>query len=121
MSLGRSGHFRQAPNMCNPQSPQCIQGGGGGLGMSFEIGNPAKLITIFPEPNLSNPSEFRAPPEGLVGIDQAIVDDPNLVLKRALEGKTIKNTVVLDVSSDVSTPVFGGGFAKHGVFTRQSE
>jgi hypothetical protein len=30
----------------------------------FVIGNPAKLITTFPEPNLSNPSEFRTPPEG---------------------------------------------------------
>jgi hypothetical protein len=68
-------------------------------------------VTTFPEPNLSNPSEFRTPPSGLVGIDQAIVDNPNLVLKRALEGKTIKNTVVLDVSSDMSTPVFGGGLA----------
>jgi len=77
----------------------------------FEIGNPAKLITTFPEPNLSNPSEFRTRPEGLVGIDQAIVNNPNLVLKRALKGKTIKNTVVLDVSSDQSTPVFGGGLA----------
>jgi LysM repeat protein len=76
----------------------------------FEIGNPAKLVP-FPESNLSTPSEFRTPPAGLVGIDQAIVNNPNLVLKRALEGKTIKNTVVLDVSSDQSTPVFGGGLA----------
>jgi hypothetical protein len=77
----------------------------------FVIGNPAKLVTTFPEPHLSNPSEFRTPPAGLVGIDQAIVDNPNLFLKRALEGKTIKKTVVLDVSSDMSTPVFGGGLA----------
>ena len=77
----------------------------------FEIGNPAKLITTFPEPNLSTPSQFRTPPDGLVGIDQALVNNPNLALKRALEGTTIKNTVVLDVSSDVSTPVFGGGLA----------
>jgi len=76
----------------------------------FEIGNPAKVVP-FPESDLSKPSEFRTPPAGLVGIDQAIVGNPNLVLKRALEGKTIKNTVVLDVSSDQSTPVFGGGLA----------
>ncbi|MBV8575752.1 MAG: LysM peptidoglycan-binding domain-containing protein [Acetobacteraceae bacterium] len=74
----------------------------------FEIGNPAKLIP-FPESTLSNPSQFRTPREGLVGIDQAIVDNPNVVLKRAIEGITIKNTVVLDVSSDPSTPVLGGG------------
>jgi hypothetical protein len=76
----------------------------------FVIGNPAKLVP-FPESNLSAPSEFRTPPEGLVGIDQAIVDNPNLVLKRALEGKRVKHTVVLDVSSNLSTPVFGGGVA----------
>jgi hypothetical protein len=77
----------------------------------FEIGNPAKLITTFPEPDLSTPSQFRTLPEGLVGIDQALVNNPNLALKRALAGITLRNTVVLDVSSDVSTPVFGGGLA----------
>jgi phage tail protein X len=76
----------------------------------FVIGDPENLIKTFPEPDLSKPSEFRTPGEGLVGIDQAIVDNPNLVLKRALEGVTIKNTVVLDVSSD-ARPVFGGGLA----------
>jgi LysM repeat protein len=76
----------------------------------FVIGNPAKLVP-FPESTLSNPSQFRTPANGLVGIDQAIVDNPNVVLKRALEGKRIKHTVVLDVSSDQSTPVFGGGLA----------
>jgi len=75
----------------------------------FEIGNPAKLVP-FPESDLSKSSEFRTPPEGLVGIDQTIVDNPNLVLKRALDG-TIKNTVVLSVPSATSTPVFGGGLA----------
>ena len=77
----------------------------------FEIGNPAKLITTFPEPDLSTPSQFRTPTEGLVGIDQALVNNPNLSLNRALGGITPKNTVVLDVSSDTSTPVFGGGLA----------
>jgi LysM repeat protein len=73
----------------------------------FLIGNPAKLFP-FPESNLSNPSDFRTSTDGLVGIDQAIVDNPNLVLKRALNGTVIKSTVVLTVSSDV-TPVPGGG------------
>ena len=40
-----------------------------------------------------------------------MVNNPNLVLKQALDGQTIKDTVVLDVSSDTSTPVFGGGLA----------
>jgi LysM repeat protein len=76
----------------------------------FVIGNPAKPVT-FPESNLSISSEFRTGPEGLAGIDQAFVDNPNVVLKRALQGTAIKNTVVLTVSSDASTPVFGGGLA----------
>jgi hypothetical protein len=76
----------------------------------FVIGNPAKLVS-FPESDLSTPSNFRSPPEALIGIDQAIVNNPNLFLKREIEGVTIKHTVVLDVSSDISTPVFGGGLA----------
>lgn len=76
----------------------------------FVIGNPAKLIP-FPESDLSRESGFRTPAEGLVNIDQTIVDNPNLVLKSALSGRTIKNTVALTVSSDTSTPVFGGGTA----------
>ena len=76
----------------------------------FVIGNPQKLIT-FPESTLATPSDFRTPAAGLVGIDQPIVDNPNLVLKRVLEDKKPKNTVVLDISSATSTPVFGGGLA----------
>jgi nucleoid-associated protein YgaU len=75
----------------------------------FLIGNPAKLIS-FPESTLATPSEFRTPAAGLINIDQAIVDNPNLVLKRALDGTVIENTVVLVVSSD-TTPVLGGGVA----------
>jgi hypothetical protein len=76
----------------------------------FLIGNPAKLVS-FPESDLSTPANFRSRPQDIVGIDQAMVANPNVVLQRALAGKTIKNTVVLDVSSDTSTPVFGGGVA----------
>jgi LysM repeat protein len=77
----------------------------------FVIGNPVKLVT-FPESNLSIPSEFRTTREGLDRIDQHMVDNPNVVLERALQNSTaIKNTVVLTVSSDASTPVFGGGVA----------
>ena len=86
----------------------------------FVIGDPAKLITPFPESNLSNPSEFRTPPEGLVGIDQAMVDNPNLVVKRALKEKAIKNTVVLDVSSDQHSG-FWRRAREHGVSTGQPQ
>ncbi len=76
----------------------------------FVIGNPRKPVD-FPESTLSTPTAFRTRAAGLVGIDQAIVDNPNVVLKRAIEGRTFKNTVALDISSDTSTPVFGGGLA----------
>jgi hypothetical protein len=75
---------------------------------------PGKLITDFPEPDLSKPSEFRTPAAGLVNIAQDIVNNPNLVLTRklvALGGRRLKITVVLAVSSDASTPVLGGGTA----------
>ena len=76
----------------------------------FEIGKPAKLFP-FSESTLSKESGFRTPAAGLVNIDQTIVDNPNLVLKSSLAGRRIKNTVALTVSSDTSTPVFGGGTA----------
>lgn len=76
----------------------------------FVIGNPAKLVP-FPESDLSKQSEFRTAAEGLDGIDQPIIDNPNLLLKRELVGRKPRNTVVLTVSSDTSTPVLGGGTA----------
>ena len=53
-------------------------------------------------------SPFLDTSPGLVGISHAVVDNPNLVLKRAIEGKTVKNTVVLAVSSATS-PAFWRG------------
>jgi hypothetical protein len=42
---------------------------------------------------------------------QVGLDNPNSVLFSALDGKNVKNTVVLDVSSSSSNPVPGGGSA----------
>jgi hypothetical protein len=76
----------------------------------FVIGKPAQKIQ-FPESNLSVPTNFRSPTADIAGITQAMVDNPNSVLLSALSGKTIKNTVVLDVSSNPTAPVLGGGLA----------
>ena len=76
----------------------------------FVIGNPEQQVQ-FPESNLSIPSNFRSPPGDIGGITQAMVDNPNSVLISALAGQTIKNTVVLDVSSNPTAPVLGGGVA----------
>jgi hypothetical protein len=76
----------------------------------FVIGNPLQKIP-FPESNLSIQTNFRSPPADIVGITQAMVDNPNSVLLSALAGQTIKSTVVLEVSSNPIAPVLGGGVA----------
>ena len=42
-------------------------------------------------------------------INQAILDDPNTVLRNAIAGQTITNTIVFTVSTSPAAPVFGGG------------
>ena len=76
----------------------------------FVIGNPQQKVP-FPESNLSIPSNFRSPPGDITGITQAMVDNPNSVLISALSGQMVKNTVVLEVSSNPTAPVLGGGVA----------
>jgi hypothetical protein len=76
----------------------------------FVIGDPTQLIN-FPEPNLSTPSDFRSPPAQLVGITQAMLDNPNSVLQNALQNQSIIRTVSLHVSTDPSPPILGGGTA----------
>jgi len=76
----------------------------------FAIGKLDRL-TPFPESNLAAPSDFRSSAADITGITQAMVDDPNSVLVAALAGQTMKSTVKLDVSSDPTKPVPGGGIA----------
>ncbi|MCB2399349.1 heme-binding protein [Rhizobium ruizarguesonis] len=76
----------------------------------FVIGQPTNKIN-FPEPDLSQPTQFRSPPADIVNITQAIIDNPNSVLVSALTGQTVKHAVVLQVSSNPTTPVIGGGTA----------
>lgn len=75
----------------------------------FLIGNPAKPQP-FDEFDLSKQSTFRTP-DADQHFTQAMLNNPNSVLLSALDGKNIKNTVVLDVSSSSSNPVPGGGAA----------
>ena len=42
-------------------------------------------------------------------ITQAILDDPNTVLRQAIAGQTITNTIVFTVSTSPASPEFGGG------------
>jgi hypothetical protein len=75
----------------------------------FPIGNPGAPITNFPEQNLAHPTPFRSPPPQLVGITQAMVDNPNSVLINAIAGQQILSTTTLHVSTVPTKPVLGGG------------
>lgn len=75
----------------------------------FPIGNPG-AATPFPEQNLATQTPFRTSGQGLNGITQAMVNDPNSLLRAVVDGQTVTSTVVLQVSSlDLPTP--GGGTA----------
>jgi len=77
----------------------------------FIIGNPGNRIP-FPEPDLATPTQFRTPPEGLVGITQKMVTNPNSFLQDAIVGQNITKTTTLHVSTDPTPPVsIGGGSA----------
>lgn len=76
----------------------------------FPIGSPGKPID-FPEETLANATVFRSPANEIVGITQAMVDNPNSILTAAIAGQRITNLVTLLVSSDSAAPVLGGGTA----------
>lgn len=76
----------------------------------FPIGNPVALQQ-FAEQSLTNNTNFRTGGPGLNGVTQAMLDNPNSVLAAALSGLTIASTIVLQVSTDDTTPVLGGGLA----------
>ena len=75
----------------------------------FGIGDPTGTID-FPEQNLKTATKFRTPAAGLVGVTQAMVNDPNTVLKAAIAGQNITSTIRLQVTTR-PTPVLGGGTA----------
>ena len=55
----------------------------------------------FPSQDLSQPSTLRSPPNDIVGITQAMVDNPNSVLQTALAGKAITSHVKIQISTTV--------------------
>jgi hypothetical protein len=79
----------------------------------FFIGQPSNKIT-FPSQTLSTPSAFRSPNSDIVGITQAMVDNPNSFLNNALAGKVINSTTVIHIStksSATTVPNTGGGIS----------
>jgi hypothetical protein len=78
--------------------------------LPFFIGNPAGVFH-FPEQILANPTAFRSSGAQIVGITQAMVDNPNSVLQAAIAGQTILSTTTLQISTQPTAPVTGGGTA----------
>jgi hypothetical protein len=78
--------------------------------LPFLIGNPAAVFH-FPEQILTNPTTFRSSGAQIVGITQAMVDNPNSVLQAAIAGQTILSTTTLQVSTRPTAPITGGGTA----------
>jgi hypothetical protein len=64
----------------------------------------------FAEQTLATPSEFRTCSDGLTGITQAMVDNPNSLLQSAIKGQHIDSTITLHVTT-YPEPVAGGGTA----------
>ena len=75
---------------------------------------PAGVQIRFPSQTAALGDTFRVPqdldPFIISGtITQDILDDPNTVLRNAIKGQTISETVVIPVSTDPDAPLFGGG------------
>lgn len=73
----------------------------------FLIGHPSETHA-FDESTLATSTPFRTP--DLTGITQDMVDDPNSVLRSAIAGQTITETITLKITS-LPAPVAGGGTA----------
>ena len=74
----------------------------------FTPGLPSNT-QIFPEETLSTPADQRSPPSQLAGITQSMVDDPNSVLRTAIQNTAILTTTTVTVSSNSTLPLTGGG------------
>ncbi len=75
----------------------------------FGIGSPKDTLD-FEEQDLKTKTKFRTPAAGLVGVTQAMVNDPNSVLRAAIAHQKITATTRLQVTS-AHKPVVGGGTA----------
>jgi hypothetical protein len=79
----------------------------------FFVGQPSNKVP-FSSQNLSIPSAFRSSDSDIVGITQAMVDNPNSFLHAALAGKIISKTTVIHVSTSsgpTTVPNAGGGIS----------
>ena len=68
----------------------------------------------FPSLTAANGNTFRIPQDltsfiAAGSITQAMLDDPNVVLRNAIAGQTITSTTIITIATDPSSPLFGGG------------
>jgi hypothetical protein len=64
----------------------------------------------FPSQNAGAPSPDRIPQNlAGTGITQAMLDDPNSVLRHHIAGQHIVSTTIISISTSPHTPLFGGG------------
>lgn len=79
----------------------------------FPIGNPGNPIR-FPSQDVTRTDTFRLPQDlknfvNAGTITQAIVDNPNLVLKNRADAQNITATTVIVIDTSPADPLFGGG------------
>jgi hypothetical protein len=81
----------------------------------FFIGNPANKVP-FPSQQAANPSNFRIPSTlpvpgtALTVADwQAMLDDPNSILRKIVAAQTITQTIAIEIATNSPSPLVGGG------------
>jgi hypothetical protein len=80
----------------------------------FVIGNPAEKVPPFPSQTAANNATLRIP-QNLASfvaagtITQAILTDPNTVLRDHIAKQKIKSTTTISIKTIASAPLFGGG------------
>ena len=80
----------------------------------FPIGDPNRSPIVFPSQDVTRGDTFRIPQDltpfvNAGTITQAILDDPNLVIKNRADAQNITATTVIIISTNPNDPLFGGG------------
>jgi hypothetical protein len=79
----------------------------------FRIGNPGAPVR-FPSQDVKDTDTFRVPQDltSFIAdgtITQAILDNPNLIIKNRADAQSITSTTAIMISTDPDDPLFGGG------------
>jgi len=83
---------------------------------------PNNTITppVFPERDLSTPTQFRTPLADIPHVTQQMVDNPNTLLTVALGGVSIISTITLKISTNPLNPPTSGGGTSNIAFLQGS-